>query len=205
MENKACSFGKCIHPVLARGWCSKHYQRWWKYGDPSKVAYAYDSLRGCSVKGCEGKYAAKGFCRIHYERARGGKDPTREVAPRNPAAKATVHPSTIDVAWAAGIYEGEGHVDYSKNNLRACVTQKEEWLLEKLLLLFGGAIYNRNSRSTSAWYLNGARAWGFLTTIYAFLGPRRKKQIDFALRRYWTPRYIASRGIEKVVKTRNGK
>lgn len=29
-----CSVDGCISPSLARGWCSKHYQRWSKYGDP---------------------------------------------------------------------------------------------------------------------------------------------------------------------------
>lgn len=29
-----CVLDGCVGPVLARGWCSKHYQRWWKYGDP---------------------------------------------------------------------------------------------------------------------------------------------------------------------------
>jgi len=32
--NKECSINGCTANVLARGWCSKHYQRWWAYGDP---------------------------------------------------------------------------------------------------------------------------------------------------------------------------
>lgn len=30
-----CSITNCIKPVLARGWCSKHYQRWLNRGDPN--------------------------------------------------------------------------------------------------------------------------------------------------------------------------
>lgn len=29
-----CSVAKCSNPTLARGWCRKHYQRWYKHRDP---------------------------------------------------------------------------------------------------------------------------------------------------------------------------
>lgn len=29
-----CSIEDCESLVMARSWCSKHYQRWYKYGDP---------------------------------------------------------------------------------------------------------------------------------------------------------------------------
>lgn len=32
---KTCSIDGCGRPVLARGWCSKHYQRWINNGDPN--------------------------------------------------------------------------------------------------------------------------------------------------------------------------
>lgn len=34
----ACSIDACCGEVLARGWCNKHYRRWYKYGDPSLVS-----------------------------------------------------------------------------------------------------------------------------------------------------------------------
>lgn len=30
-----CSIPECRCPVLARGWCTKHYTRWRRYGDPT--------------------------------------------------------------------------------------------------------------------------------------------------------------------------
>lgn len=34
---RACSVGDCPHQYLASGYCSKHYQRWKRHGDPSVV------------------------------------------------------------------------------------------------------------------------------------------------------------------------
>lgn len=32
-----CSIAGCDRPHLARGWCRKHYERWWTHGDPLTV------------------------------------------------------------------------------------------------------------------------------------------------------------------------
>ncbi len=34
---RICTIAGCDKPVLARGWCGKHYQRWTNNGDPEKV------------------------------------------------------------------------------------------------------------------------------------------------------------------------
>jgi hypothetical protein len=36
MGHRQCSL--CDKPHRARGWCTAHYQRWVKYGDPTKLA-----------------------------------------------------------------------------------------------------------------------------------------------------------------------
>jgi 5-methylcytosine-specific restriction endonuclease McrA len=33
-STRTCSVDGCAGDVIARGWCSKHYQKWRKYGDP---------------------------------------------------------------------------------------------------------------------------------------------------------------------------
>lgn len=40
MTPKTCSMDRCGNRVQARGWCPKHYARWYEHGDP-----AYVSLR----------------------------------------------------------------------------------------------------------------------------------------------------------------
>jgi hypothetical protein len=86
-----------------------------------------------------------------------------------------------DIAWAAGVFEGEGSIN--RHNLR--VAQKDHWLLVKLQALFGGSVYPR--AACSEWHLSGSRARGFALTIFSFMSPRRKAQLtgmlDRAVRR----------------------
>ena len=37
VNNSTCSVSECSNKVVARGWCSKHYQRWKIHGDPSRA------------------------------------------------------------------------------------------------------------------------------------------------------------------------
>ena len=100
--------------------------------------------------------------------------------------------SVRDIAWAAGIYEGEGSCSGPTRHCRTHVvalTQKGEWLPRELQSLFGGCVYayeyaatsERPARKYHYWKLTGPRARGFLMTIFAFLSPRRRSQITKAL------------------------
>lgn len=48
-----CIFPKCDKSVVARGWCRKHYSRWYKHGDPSVVKEAGPITHGHSRRGRE--------------------------------------------------------------------------------------------------------------------------------------------------------
>ena len=100
---------------------------------------------------------------------------------------ATAHPTAQDIAWAAGLFEGEGYCYLPQHRqdrryypARAQVTQKDTWLLHRFLALFGGSI-GKGNNGTSVWYCYGARANGFLMTIYKFLSPRRQAQVRYTL------------------------
>jgi hypothetical protein len=62
-----CIIEGCLNASAARGWCSMHYQRWLRHGDP---AHAKPRVARCSEEGCERKHYGRGMCHMHYTRAR---------------------------------------------------------------------------------------------------------------------------------------
>lgn len=109
----------------------------------------------------------------------------------NPKTAPTLHPTVKDIAWAAGIFEGEGTTKNTKNGggTLLSVAQKERWILDRLRELFGGTVraYKQycngpgsEFRTYHRWDLGGPRGRGFLMTIYTFLSPRRKLQAQAA-------------------------
>jgi hypothetical protein len=92
----------------------------------------------------------------------------------------------VDIAWAAGIFEGEGTCPRrSKSNrtTTASVTQKDLWLLHRMQSLFGGTVrqYPQKEGTYGRWSCSGERARGFVMTIYTLMSPRRRAQIRAAL------------------------
>jgi hypothetical protein len=75
----SCSVDGCDKLHLARGYCSKHLQRWCKYGSTT------DSIRfvrqTCSVLDCDRLRHAHGLCRKHYRRklATGSTDDPKPI------------------------------------------------------------------------------------------------------------------------------
>lgn len=73
-----CSIEGCEKSVRGHGWCSTHYARWRKHGDPLKTPYGRSV---CSEKGCERGVAGLGLCRMHYGRLRRHGDPGKGARP----------------------------------------------------------------------------------------------------------------------------
>jgi hypothetical protein len=76
-----CSVEDCerIVAIKSRGWCSAHYQRWQKYGNP--LDGGPSRIHGritCSIKGCEDSTVARGYCDFHYGRWPNTAIPLRE-------------------------------------------------------------------------------------------------------------------------------
>jgi hypothetical protein len=65
---KTCSLENCEQPNRANGYCSNHYTKFKKWGDPlagpgsgRKIQYTH-----CMVENCEKKHTAIGLCQSHY-------------------------------------------------------------------------------------------------------------------------------------------
>jgi hypothetical protein len=104
--------------------------------------------------------------------------------PNRPELDATKVPTAIDIAWSAGIYEGEGCCHLAggkgKRGVMAAVAQKDPELLYRLRDWFGGSIRETkaNGFTIHYWGLCGDRARIFMALIYEYMTARRKGQID---------------------------
>jgi hypothetical protein len=89
-------------------------------------------------------------------------------------------PTNIDIAWAAGIWEGEGSCDIrNKRRATVVVTQKDPEILYRLRDWFGGSVVARGGADKChAWIACGDRGRYFIALIYSFLSTRRRVQVD---------------------------
>lgn len=85
---KVCSVEGCTQPVNARGWCSTHYSRWRKGGDPLVANKPVRPL--CKAPGCSRPHNSHGYCTTHYQRLQkfGTLEPQRREK-----GTGTIHPS----------------------------------------------------------------------------------------------------------------
>lgn len=67
-ERPACSMNGCEKPARTRGYCTTHYGRLLKNGDPEISKYERNPPKSCTVTGCANPYSAKGLCAKHYAR-----------------------------------------------------------------------------------------------------------------------------------------
>lgn len=71
MDNRTCSVAGCESLAKARGWCSKHYQRWRSLGSVFAVQET-GACVGCGVVVCKGKSGPVpercNECRDHYRK-----------------------------------------------------------------------------------------------------------------------------------------
>lgn len=85
MSQYACSIEGCDQPIQARGWCSKHYSRWYTHGDPEKLAESIVNpkpVTPCSIEGCAAPADSHGWCSTHYTRWLRHGDPLTVLRPR---------------------------------------------------------------------------------------------------------------------------
>lgn len=70
-ERKICAVEGCEKPRYVGEFCTAHYQKWRRYGDP----LGGWAPKACSVEGCTKRSFCRGYCRPHYERWKRNGDP----------------------------------------------------------------------------------------------------------------------------------
>lgn len=73
MTDRTCSIEDCTAPAKTRGWCTRHYNRWKRNGDPLGGRRSHlDPMPSCSIEGCvmATSRIVLGLCENHYARQR---------------------------------------------------------------------------------------------------------------------------------------
>lgn len=71
-NSRLCSIPDCDKPSRQRGWCSTHYWRWWKHGDP---LWSNPPTTTCTIPGCGKPHRSLGLCMAHYYRQKRNGNP----------------------------------------------------------------------------------------------------------------------------------
>lgn len=67
-----CSVIGCDKAAKARGWCNRHYLRWWVHGDPTVFVGRPKTWCWCGEQA-----EAKSLCHKHYQRLKYQRDPEK--------------------------------------------------------------------------------------------------------------------------------
>jgi hypothetical protein len=98
MEASICTIDGCGKEVLARGWCSKHYYRWRRSGDPltARAKLPNGAHTTCTVEGCEKPHFTGGLCDMHRWRVRYKGDPGGPTPTKYYGVKPPKEPCSVD-------------------------------------------------------------------------------------------------------------
>lgn len=115
------------------------------------------------------------------------------------------HTSITDLAWAAGFLEGEGSFGCHGGSTRVSAGQVQKEPLDRLMKLFGGRLTQKKPGGLGTqplwiWVLPAKRSAAVMMTLYSFMSPRRKGQIEESLSVWRKSRLIRVGGSDKCTK-----
>ena len=110
----------------------------------------------------------------------------------------------IEIAWLAGLFEGEGNVSINGRSLTIRIKMTDKDVVVRAATLLSAALYEhdpgRGWKRTWIAQLKGDGAAGWAMTLYSWLGVRRRGQTRGALRTWKTQRRgVLSIGLAEAV------
>lgn len=123
MTQRTCLIDGCTNNAQSRGWCSKHYTRWLRHGDPlgGGAFREVKPIATCSVEGCESDSLARGWCVTHWQRWNKHGDPLKVVNYSNPQDAIKTRTKWVDgcLIWQGGkTPQGYGIIKVKQKSIR---------------------------------------------------------------------------------------
>jgi hypothetical protein len=140
----------------------------------------------CTIEGCNKPHAALGYCGMHW--ARQSRHGSTAIAQTYVNTRSRPGPnvglwSRENLAWAAGIIEGEGCFKRShRTTLRISVNMTDKDILDRLQMMLGGAVsgphrYEPRRKPIWCWNLCGALpCYAVIAALLPWFGKRRRSQ-----------------------------
>lgn len=146
MDGPTCTIEGCGRPVRvrSRGWCSMHYQRWQRHGEPGPGTVhrlhgstAMDARR-CEFPDCTRTYISKGLCASHNWQRNTGRELTplldrREAKPHDRNQRGEKQCRTCLLWLAPDMFNrNAGARDGLQGNCRSCGRDAQRKTLYRL-------------------------------------------------------------------------
>lgn len=145
----------------------------------------------CTINDCNKPHKARGRCAKHY-----GRWQYRNLTkPRDNGGLAAADERTLfdlsdtEAAWLAGLFEGEGNIQYRGNSVRLTIQMTDQDVITKVCDLTHGRkprAYNRADYDKTTWYWSvGWRpdVEELLLSMLPWFGARRRAKALGALER----------------------
>ncbi len=103
----------------------------------------------------------------------------------------------IDIAWTAGLIEGEGSFGWHGRTPKVVVQMTDKDTIEKLAGIWGSKVYGPygpygvSTKVTYTTAIYGSQAIGWMMTMFVFMSERRKQKIEEIIAA-WKPLQMVS-------------
>lgn len=123
---RVCSVEGCDRPHHAKGFCTMHHKRFWRYGDPNYKKKRKGKWEGivCSVDGCDNPVRNKGMCNRHYLLARRGVTNPQKMMTKEKLSQHELHHIWKSMKDRCRNPNNKAYKNYGGRGIKVC----DRWL-----------------------------------------------------------------------------